>query len=212
MCAQGFPVARLIKNPPAMWAWSRSAAARAADPMAGLRRRHSNTQRQVWLGLCGVSGSGCTQGFVWALWAPLAGMEFDSKCDFAPPTIFLGLLLFPLMWGIFLWWVPIFSCWWLFNSELQFWSSHEKISTIRHPQIWLDINAYSVTGSPSNVMELILLKMSLIYMLLTKMRLPRRTILNWNKCCLRWNNLLLILTFVINRELFGCIWFFTFFS
>ena len=31
----------------------------------------------------------------------LAGMEFDSKCDFVPPTILLGLLLFPWTWGIF---------------------------------------------------------------------------------------------------------------
>ena len=28
--------------------------------------------------------------FVWALWASLVGMEFDSKRDFAPPTVFLG--------------------------------------------------------------------------------------------------------------------------
>ena len=28
-------------------------------------------------------------------------MGFDSKCNFAPPTILLGLLLFPWMWGIF---------------------------------------------------------------------------------------------------------------
>ena len=32
-----------------------------ADPC--LCRRHSNTQRQVWLSLCGVSGSWCTQVF-----------------------------------------------------------------------------------------------------------------------------------------------------
>ena len=70
-----------------------------ADPR--LHRRHSNTQRQVWLTLCGVSGSWCTQGFVWALWASLVGMGFDSKCDFAPPTILLGILLCPWMWGIF---------------------------------------------------------------------------------------------------------------
>ena len=36
-----------------------------------LCRRHSNTERQVWLSLFGVSGSWCTQGFVWALWASL---------------------------------------------------------------------------------------------------------------------------------------------
>ena len=41
----------------------------------------------------GVSGSWCTQGFVWALQVSLVGMGFDSKHDFAPPTILLGLLL-----------------------------------------------------------------------------------------------------------------------
>ena len=33
--------------------------------------------------------------FVWALWASLVGMGFDSKCKFAPPTILQGLLLCP---------------------------------------------------------------------------------------------------------------------
>ena len=51
-----------------------------ADPY--LCRGHSNTQRQIWLRLCGVSC--CVQGFVWALGASLAGMGFDSKHDFAP--------------------------------------------------------------------------------------------------------------------------------
>ena len=46
-----------------------------ADPY--LRRRHPNTQRQVWLSLCGVSW--CSQAFVWALRATLSGMGFDSK-------------------------------------------------------------------------------------------------------------------------------------
>ena len=46
-----------------------------------------------WLSLCGVTW--CTQGFVWALWASLVGIGFDSKCGFAPPTILLGLLLAP---------------------------------------------------------------------------------------------------------------------
>ena len=27
-------------------------------------------------------------------------MGFDSKCDFAPPTILVGLLLYPWTWGI----------------------------------------------------------------------------------------------------------------
>ena len=37
--------------------------------------------------------------FVWALWASLSEMGFDSKCEFAPPTTLLGLLC-PWTWGI----------------------------------------------------------------------------------------------------------------
>ena len=33
--------------------------------------------------------------FVWALWAHMVGMGFDSKHEFVPPTILLGLLLCP---------------------------------------------------------------------------------------------------------------------
>ena len=50
-------------------------------------------QTQVWLSLCRFSGSCCAQGFIWAFQASLAGMESDSKCDFAPPTILLGPVL-----------------------------------------------------------------------------------------------------------------------
>ena len=68
-----------------------------ADPY--LHRRHSNTvlSQSLW----GLWVLGCTR-FVWALWASLAGMGFDSKHVFAPPpTILLGLLLCLWMWGIF---------------------------------------------------------------------------------------------------------------
>ena len=64
---------------------------------------HTSTgdaQTQFCLSLCGVSGSWCAQGFFWALLEPLAGMGFDSKHDFTPPSIFLGLLLCPWTWGI----------------------------------------------------------------------------------------------------------------
>ena len=47
---------------------------------AGLYLRHSDTQRQVWLSLCGAAGSWCKQDFVWALQASLTGMRFYSKC------------------------------------------------------------------------------------------------------------------------------------
>ena len=43
-----------------------------------------------------------------------------------PPTILLGLLLCPWMWGIFFWWDPTFSCVWLFSSKLQFCCSHRR--------------------------------------------------------------------------------------
>ena len=69
-------------------------------PMAG---HHSPVPPQEKLKLkgrfgsvsCGVPGSWCTQCFVWPLWASLAGVGFDSKHDFSPPTILLGLLLCP---------------------------------------------------------------------------------------------------------------------
>ena len=86
------------------YATPRTAAPRDPAPAAGhcwpiLCRRHWNTQRQVWLSLCGISW--CAQSFVWALWASLVGMGFDSKWDLAPLTIFLGLLLCPWMWESF---------------------------------------------------------------------------------------------------------------
>lgn len=50
----------------------------------------TQTQRQVWLRLWHPWWA---QGFVWAPQASLAGMGFDSKCNFAPPAILLELLL-----------------------------------------------------------------------------------------------------------------------
>ena len=58
-------------------------------------------------------GSWCIQCFAWALLDSMAGMWFDSKHDFAPPIVFLGLLLFCWMCGV------------IFCS-LQFWSSHRR--------------------------------------------------------------------------------------
>ena len=83
-----------------------------ADPY--LHRRHPNT-------------------VLWGLWvlvhtilSPLSvsgGHGFDSKCDFAPPTILLGLLLYPWTWGIFFWWDPTlskpgFSNMWTVNFQM----------------------------------------------------------------------------------------------
>ena len=47
----------------------------------------------------GPQGPGANR-FVWALWVSLAGMGFDSKLKFIPPTISLGLLLRTQILGI----------------------------------------------------------------------------------------------------------------
>ena len=86
------------------YATPRSAAPRAPAPVAGhsepyLHKRHSNTvlSQSLW-GLWVLMGT----RFVWALQASLVGIGFDSKCNFTPPSILLGLLLCPWTWGIFL--------------------------------------------------------------------------------------------------------------
>ena len=49
--------------------------------------KHSSSQ-SLW----GLWVLVCTR-FLWALWAFLVGMGFDSKCNFTPPTVLLGFLL-----------------------------------------------------------------------------------------------------------------------
>ena len=51
------------------------------DRLLLTRTSAGDTQRQVWLSLCGVSWY--AHGFVWSLGISLAGMRFDSKCSFA---------------------------------------------------------------------------------------------------------------------------------
>ena len=50
-----------------------------------------DSETQFWLSLWVLVHT----KFGWALRASLVGMGLDSKCDFTPPTIFLGLLLCP---------------------------------------------------------------------------------------------------------------------
>ena len=62
-----------------------------------LHRRHSDTvlSQSVW-GLWVLVHT----RFVSALWASLVGIGFESKCEFAPSTVLLGLLLCPWTWAI----------------------------------------------------------------------------------------------------------------
>ena len=75
-----------------------------------------DTQTQLCLSLCGVSGSCCTQGIfepsehLWWVWSLI--LKAIS------PTILLGLLLSPGCRISFFWWDPTVSCQWLFSSEL----------------------------------------------------------------------------------------------
>ena len=66
-----------------------------ADP--SLHRRCSNTvlSQSLW-GLWVLVRT----RFIWALWASLVGMGFDSKHEVSPPTVLLGPLLCPWTWGI----------------------------------------------------------------------------------------------------------------
>ena len=79
------------------YAMSKSVAPKAPAPCQSsadlyLHRRCSNTV--LCQSLLGPSVLVLT-GFVWALWASLVGMGFDSKQNFSNCTIFLGLLLCP---------------------------------------------------------------------------------------------------------------------
>ena len=102
------------------YATPRSAASRAPDPMSGhcWPTPLQETLRHSKAGLA-QSLAWCAKGFVWALWASLVDMGFDSKCIFTPPTILLWLLL-SLGHVVWFWWDPTFSCWWLFSCKYNF--------------------------------------------------------------------------------------------
>ena len=94
------------------YATPRSTAPGAPAPEAAhcwpyLFRRHPNTVLSE--SLCGLWVLVCTR-YVWALWASLVGMGFDSKCDFAP---------LPSCWG--------------FSLALGRWVSHSCSSTRQPP-------------------------------------------------------------------------------
>ena len=114
----GFMVGLMATSSKRAYATPRSTAPRApaavhCRPIPLQERVKHNLAQVLWRVWVLV----CTT-IVWALWVSLASMEFDFKGDVAPPTVSLGLLLCPWMCGIFFWWDPTFSCWWLFSSKL----------------------------------------------------------------------------------------------
>ena len=119
-CHLGGPMVGLMGPPP--WGlmpragWPRSAATRAPAHAAGhcrpvpLQQTLKHSKEYLAQSLCGLWPLLCTRA-AWALLACLAYRGFESQCNFhpPPPTILLGLILYPLTWGIFFWWDPTFS-------------------------------------------------------------------------------------------------------
>ena len=96
------------------------------------RNSIGDAQTQFRLSLCGGPWVLVCTRFVWALWASVVGMGFDSKCEFTPPTILLGLLLCCWTWGITsksLQHLP--SCWGF--SDLGHGVSPQSLSSAMHP-------------------------------------------------------------------------------
>ena len=60
---------------------------------------------------------------VQAVGHPPGGYGIWFYCECTPPTIPLWLLLSLDVDYLFFWWVPVSSCRWLFNSEVQSWCS-----------------------------------------------------------------------------------------
>ena len=95
----GFMVGLMTTSSKRVYAIPRATAPRAPAPTDPyLHRRHSIIvlAQSLW----GPWVLMCTR-FVRSLQVSLAGMGFDSKPNFAPFTILLGLLLCPWIWGIF---------------------------------------------------------------------------------------------------------------
>ena len=109
-----------LLQPEAVFLWQAT-----ADPC--LCRRHSKRAKAgLAQSLCSLWVLMDTRFCLSVFWASLAGMEFDYECNFVLATILLGLLLYSWIWHIFFWWDSTFSCWWVFSSKWQFWSSCRK--------------------------------------------------------------------------------------
>ena len=94
----GFMVGLMVTSSKRAYAIPRSVAPRTPAPVA-VHCWPVPPQETLKHSFVSVSVGSLGPG-AWALWATLVGMGFDSKHDFAPPTILLGLLLCPWMWDI----------------------------------------------------------------------------------------------------------------
>ena len=81
----------------------------------------------------------------WALWVSLAGVGFDSKCEFAPPIILLGLLLWPWTWGISSQLLQYLRSYWGFSDLGPGLSPHHQSSEAEPPLLTLGV-VYSPLG------------------------------------------------------------------
>ena len=77
--------------------------------------------------------------FVWALSVSLVGMWFDSKHEFDPPTVFLELLLCPLMWSIFSQPLQCLPSYWAFTDLEHGVSPHSQSSEVQPLLLTLNV-------------------------------------------------------------------------
>ena len=77
----------------------------------------------------------------------LAGMGFNSKCKFAPPTILLGLLLCPWAWGISSQPLQCLPSYWDFSDLGHGVSIQGRSSKTQAPLLTLDMG-YLLSAAP----------------------------------------------------------------
>ena len=92
--------------------------------------------------------------FVWALWASLAGMGFDSKRDFTPPSVLLGLLLCPWMCGISSQALQHLPSYWGFSNLGHAVSPHSRSSEVQPPLLTLDVGYLLMAARFSTAMQI----------------------------------------------------------
>ena len=86
--------------------------------------------------------------FVWALWASLEGIGFNSKCEFASSTVLLGLLLCLWTWDITSHLLHHLLSYWGFSDLGHGLSPHSQSSKAQPPLLTLDMG-YLLTAAPA---------------------------------------------------------------
>ena len=95
---------------------------------------------------------------VWALWVSLAGMGFDSKREFTPPTVLPGLLLCPWTWGISSQPLQHLPSYWGFSDLGRGVSAHSQSSKAQPLLLTLDVGDLFTAAPRSSATQPLLVK------------------------------------------------------